>query len=46
LVERDWGLGILKTAVDLGWAGLVISAPVSFGVQGLKAVGVVVAVVD
>jgi hypothetical protein len=44
--RRFSGVLGVKTAVDLGWAGLVVSAPVRFGVQGLKAVGVVVVVVD
>jgi hypothetical protein len=50
----DWGLGDwaglrargAKTAVDLGWVGLVVSAPVSSIEQGLVLVGVVVVVSD
>jgi hypothetical protein len=34
-----------KTAVDLGWWWLVVSAPVSFTMQDLMVVGVVVVVV-
>jgi hypothetical protein len=45
--RRTVGSGeVSKTAVDLGWVGLVVSAPVSFTEQGLKAVGVVVVVSD
>ena len=36
----------VKTAVDLGWVGLVVSAPVSFIEQGLMLAGVVVVVSD
>jgi hypothetical protein len=35
-----------KTAVDLVWSWLVVFAPVSFTVQDLMVVGVVVVVID